>query len=477
MYDFWSILGIEPTTNKKVIQQAYADKLKIYHPEDDPVGFQNLRDAYRCAIAYAKNQSVSGRTVQIPERVFTGNTLQKSPIEERADTTKIVAKEKTAKKKEYIEENEPDFGGDNKEREAIPEYIAQMRNADVSSLYNEDIQKYVQLLRQNLICSNGRASFKSIEELFEDMQFRLIINLDEFLSAFEDEMAYFAYWNQIALRFLLSKVEQTMRENTDHNLAGLKRYLESKMDDTYEGQNQFWLGVLIVIAVICFCMIGGYIFSSGSSTPNAEEVCQIVEERYGIELEEEDIKISHVTNYDIKTSKNNPRVVRYDIVYEDGEETYSFSGIYLPNEKVGTEFDLEKEILANYIEEYLQCDYFLNFNLMFMDEFRINTQIASEEGKEVFVEQFTIMMDDLFHDPMMANSDYRFVFDIRMEGTLQSLQISMDKEDYIEICNSLSEELEVILQDVLIRKAYEEGEYTEEEYWEKKTELQMQKME
>ncbi len=476
MYDFWSILGIEPTTNKKVIQQAYADKLKIYHPEDDPVGFQNLRDAYRSAIAYAKNQSVSGRTVQIPERVFTGNTLQKRPIEEHADTTKIVAEEKTAKKKEYIEENEPDFGGDNKESEAIPEYIAQMRNADVSSLYNEDIQKYVLRLRQYLICPNGRASFKPIEELFEDIQFRLIINLDEFFSAFEDEMSYFAYWNQTALSFLLTKVEQTMRENTSHNLARFKRYLESKKDNTHEGQTSFWL---VVLGVFIFFVIGFFMvkLDSTDSSPNAEEVCQIVEERYGIELEEEDIKISHVTNYDTKTSKNNPKVVRYDIVYEDGEETYSFSGIYLPKGKVGPEFDLEKEILANYIEEYLQCDYFPNWNVMFMEAFRIKTQIASEEDKEAFVEQFTIMMDDLFHDPMMANSDYRFVFDISVEGALESLQISMDKEDYIEVCDMLSEELEYILQNVLLEKAFEEGKYSMEEYWEKKTELQMQKME
>lgn len=478
MYDIWSILEIEPTTNKKVIQQAYADKLKMCHPEDDPVGFQHLQEAYRSAIAYAKKQSVQGQTVRIPEAVLTDIALPKRPMEERVRQTTPVSKEKVTKKKEKVVENEPDSSGDNEERETIPEYIAKLGNANIYSLHENDIKEYVQRLKRNLIFSNGRDSHKAIEELFDDMQFRLLINSDEFLAFFEEEMSHFLHWNQRALRFLIDKVTQIIREDPYHNLAGLKSYLESKKDNTNYRKSLYWLVVIIVI--ICFRVVISIVYSDSFSinhSPQEEEVCQIVKERYGIELEEEDIKISHVTNYDTKTNKKNPKVVRYDIVYEDGEETYSFSGVYLPIGKVGPEFDLEKKILANYIEEYLQCDYFPNWNVIIMVAFRIIPQITNEEDKEAFVEQFTIMMDDLFHDPMMANSDYRFVLDIRVEGTLQSLQISMDKEDYIEVCKTLSEGLEYVLQDVLLEKAYEEGKYSRDEYWEKKTELRMQEME
>lgn len=131
MYDIWSILGIEPTTNKKVIQQAYAYKLKIYHPEDDPVGVQHLRDAYRSAIAYVKNQSTQGQTVQSPKRALTERIFSKSPMEE-----------KESKKKEYVVENEPDLSRDNDEREAIPEYISQMGNADVFLLHENEMSHF-----------------------------------------------------------------------------------------------------------------------------------------------------------------------------------------------------------------------------------------------------------------------------------------------------------------------------------------------
>lgn len=52
--DIWSILGIEPTEDIKLIKKAYAKQLKIYHPEDDAEGFQKLREAYDAALKYSK---------------------------------------------------------------------------------------------------------------------------------------------------------------------------------------------------------------------------------------------------------------------------------------------------------------------------------------------------------------------------------------------------------------------------------------
>jgi tetratricopeptide (TPR) repeat protein len=52
--DKWSVLGIEPTKDISKIKKAYAQKLKIYHPEDDPQGFQRLREAYDSALQYSK---------------------------------------------------------------------------------------------------------------------------------------------------------------------------------------------------------------------------------------------------------------------------------------------------------------------------------------------------------------------------------------------------------------------------------------
>ncbi|WP_379210530.1 tetratricopeptide repeat protein [Paenibacillus sp. GCM10012303] len=52
--NIWELLGIEPTRDVTHIKRAYARKLKIHHPEDDPAGYQRLREAYDEAQRLAK---------------------------------------------------------------------------------------------------------------------------------------------------------------------------------------------------------------------------------------------------------------------------------------------------------------------------------------------------------------------------------------------------------------------------------------
>lgn len=56
--NIWNILQINPTTNKKDIKKAYSKLLKIYHPEDDPVKFNELQNAYQQAMQYANGTDV-----------------------------------------------------------------------------------------------------------------------------------------------------------------------------------------------------------------------------------------------------------------------------------------------------------------------------------------------------------------------------------------------------------------------------------
>lgn len=47
----WETLGTDPTPDQRTIRAAYAQRLRLTHPEDDPEGFKSLRAAYESALA------------------------------------------------------------------------------------------------------------------------------------------------------------------------------------------------------------------------------------------------------------------------------------------------------------------------------------------------------------------------------------------------------------------------------------------
>lgn len=59
----WEILGISATDDLSVVKKAYAAKLKQHHPEDDPEGYQSLREAYDAAVKQLRQQ---GKRTLVP---------------------------------------------------------------------------------------------------------------------------------------------------------------------------------------------------------------------------------------------------------------------------------------------------------------------------------------------------------------------------------------------------------------------------
>ena len=61
----WDILGIDPTTDKKKIKKAYAEKTKVYHPEDYPEEFKIVQEAYQWAMKYASKSVLDDEDVKV----------------------------------------------------------------------------------------------------------------------------------------------------------------------------------------------------------------------------------------------------------------------------------------------------------------------------------------------------------------------------------------------------------------------------
>jgi hypothetical protein len=114
----WSTLEIEPTVDISVIKKAYAKKLRIHHPEDDPEGYQTLREAYDRALKFARNNEFS----EIDNEVLISDELRNS------DIIKLI----------HLFEEE-DFGDNNEENECIQQESEWVEGADNLLAGNEQL--------------------------------------------------------------------------------------------------------------------------------------------------------------------------------------------------------------------------------------------------------------------------------------------------------------------------------------------------
>ena len=82
--NIWETLGIEPTTDVKLIRRRYAELVRLYHPEDQPEIYQEIVEAYQKALTYARSRNTR------PE-----NSLRKASDSQEATELEEEANEKT----------------------------------------------------------------------------------------------------------------------------------------------------------------------------------------------------------------------------------------------------------------------------------------------------------------------------------------------------------------------------------------------
>ncbi len=258
--DAWDILEIEPTTDKKIIQKAYAEKLKKYHPEEHPDEFQKLQVAYRTASEYARTgekankKEYSNKNIEFQsvKRCEPEKNIWK-PVNTETEPEKAVKKyvhndnaewkpvnietepEKPVKKYVHTDNTmavwEPQYQEREKKEdtEPVPDYIAGIQNTNTKNLYEESYGEYIYILQKKLIGQGTDNDLRELEELFRDNRFCHVLGEKKFRLRFIDAMNYHKVWNKKALKFLLSKMQELMNDNPNINedFIELKRYLEN----------------------------------------------------------------------------------------------------------------------------------------------------------------------------------------------------------------------------------------------------------
>ncbi|MBO0474355.1 hypothetical protein JZO86_11655 [Enterococcus ureasiticus] len=83
----WEILELEPTSDKKKVEQAYEAKLKMINVEEEPLAFQKLKEAFDSAIFLSGTIIESNRPVELSKPSIEADTAVESntkgwPVEE-----------------------------------------------------------------------------------------------------------------------------------------------------------------------------------------------------------------------------------------------------------------------------------------------------------------------------------------------------------------------------------------------------------
>jgi tetratricopeptide (TPR) repeat protein len=163
----WEILGIEPTDNSSIIKKAYAKKLKVHHPEDDPEGYQRLREAFDKIMKQQKVMASSKREQSGEEQDNRELAIEKMTIPE--ENAEQIVDEDFTQPSPFVDLNHIADGFHKKEA-MVDEFMSK-----VETLYHDfpsriEIDNWVELLNSDVIWNlelKRKLSFRLLDFVVE----------------------------------------------------------------------------------------------------------------------------------------------------------------------------------------------------------------------------------------------------------------------------------------------------------------------
>lgn len=172
----WQTLGIEPTHDIAAIKKAYAGKLKLHHPEDDPEGYQRLREAYDQAVKLAKQQNkrAMGRSERFAEQAE--DRTEANEESEKAEAGNDEGNDEDDDDYEYEDDEMSDADDDDDEED------------DRSSFYSRFVTWREGAEEPDTAASRIDRFMEQVERLYEDYPSR--IDTDQWLELMNSDVIW-----------------------------------------------------------------------------------------------------------------------------------------------------------------------------------------------------------------------------------------------------------------------------------------------
>lgn len=397
MINSFSVLGIEPTTDKSIIQKAYTDLIKKYHPDDQPDEFLRIQKAYKDAMNYAKlvkkeegiirkkrTSENTPKDIPVYTPVHIPNLTLEPKIEARVEITLQEESSPPNVIEVSVSENVPE-NISKKISEKIPESIPTSVPENISQniektpskvknsfSHQKEISGLIDCIyecvckKENSKAENSKAE-KEIESLFNNTESRQIAVSTEFISKFEKSIGNISRGNLRVVQALLSNYQQVASEcPANKNLAECVQYwsrnkasiIKTKIKETIK--KIFVCSATACIIIACIWLIyykNVYIFRD---VPTTQQVSDILYERYGVEISPEDIKTVRINP--LIPSEDSETGVSYEAVYEKDGLNIPFHSVYTLNMESPEELEsnLAGAVLENYYSKYSMADYYLS---------------------------------------------------------------------------------------------------------------------
>lgn len=249
--DAFEVLGIERTSDTKIIKKAYANLVKQYHPEEDAANWKRVHDAYQEAMQYAKGRSSSKQGYFVPEEV----EIRKAALQ----------KELTEEEKEQAQEIEELLDSLSYGRAAI------CSAKRLSMVEREELERTIEELRE--LAKKPWSEYKDWKNFFDSDSYRMVRGFDGFLPELEKVLG----WKVIRDAEIVARMQQELKEikklrqrdafgeygqekdetmqNLDNRLQNMMSRLEPaakrEKENTTGCLALIFVGAIIVIAFCC----------------------------------------------------------------------------------------------------------------------------------------------------------------------------------------------------------------------------------